>query len=134
MLVGTREHHITPLSNFITRPSSIAQFADYAKGPDAITPLVTLLRVDPITSTLSTLVPGAERHPDACVMYVSGSWDLFTPTHMDFLRQVHAAHPQAYVVVGIEDDKVCIPPTSYALLVTDAARPQMRTRGSTTPS
>ena len=70
-----------------------------------------------------TLVHGKGPQPGQRIVYVDGGFDLFSPGHIEFLRQVRTAeeaiarermkegdseylHSSAYIVAGVHDDQV----------------------------
>ena len=55
----------------------------------------------------NTLVPWVEGNlptKDQKVLYVDGTFDLFTPGHIELLRLIHESSELPYVVVGLHDD------------------------------
>src|SRR6266496_5459057 len=53
---------------------------------------------------LVPIVHGVVPRKDQKIIYVDGTFDLFTPGHIELLRLTFASSDSAYVVVGIHDD------------------------------
>jgi ethanolamine-phosphate cytidylyltransferase len=54
--------------------------------------------------SLVSWVEGNLPTPDQKVLYVDGTFDLFTPGHIELLRLVHESSERPYIVAGIHDD------------------------------
>ena len=53
---------------------------------------------------LNTLVQGKLPSPDQKVLYVDGTFDLFTPGHIELLRIIFESTASPYLIVGLHDD------------------------------
>jgi ethanolamine-phosphate cytidylyltransferase len=54
--------------------------------------------------TLAPLVDGILPSKEQKIIYVDGTFDLFTPGHIELLRLLCEPTPTAYIVVGLVDD------------------------------
>lgn len=116
MLLHTRDHHISARSSAAFDAASVALYAQYATGSDAVSPCTSVYRYDASTSTCSLLVAGTAPADGQEVVYADGGWDLFTAGHSEMLRSVKATantgadgsdrgeKKHRFVVVGLHDD------------------------------
>ena len=132
MLLCTRSHFIRSLSATLAGnegPGNLEErqrrglemkerFADYATDSSGLNPWVQVWNwsasadakatsEDPQEGQFERLVDGVSPAENQRLVYVDGGFDLFTPGHIEFLRQVHEAEQgKAYIVVGVHDDEV----------------------------
>jgi len=102
MLLCTRNHLIPPQSNTFSDPKITEMLTQYASPPSGSGPGTPVLRYQ--NSTLTPLVEGILPSKDQRVIYVDGTFDLFTPGHIELLRLIYDSAESPYVVVGIHDD------------------------------
>jgi ethanolamine-phosphate cytidylyltransferase len=76
MLLCTRNHLIPIQSSTFTDPKILEMLTQYASLPSGAVP----------------------------VIYVDGTFDLFTPGHVELLRLIYESSESPYVVVGLHDD------------------------------
>ena len=103
MLLCTRNHLIPPSSNIFTEPKTLEMLRNYSSptsGSGLGTPVFRFQN-----NTLLPVVNGNLPTQDQKVTYVDGTFDLFTPGHIELLRLIStSSDPPPYVVVGIHDD------------------------------
>src|SRR5579859_3550076 len=102
MLLCTRNHLIPPQSNIFTEPSTLESLAHYSSLPSGAEPGTPVFRYQ--NSTLTPLVKGILPTKDQKVIYVDGTFDLFTPGHIELLRLIHESTASPYIIIGLHDD------------------------------
>jgi ethanolamine-phosphate cytidylyltransferase len=102
MLLCTRNHLIPPTSKLFTELKTVEMLTNYSSPPSGSGPGTPVFwyRDD----TLDPLVLGVLPSEGQKVIYVDGTFDLFTPGHVELLRLIFASSESPYVVVGIHDD------------------------------
>ena len=103
MLLCTRNHLIPPSSNIFTESKTLEMLQNYSSPPSGSGPGTPVFRFQ--NDTLVPIVKGNLPTQDRKVIYVDGTFDLFTPGHIELLRLIFASSdPPPYLVVGLHDD------------------------------
>jgi ethanolamine-phosphate cytidylyltransferase len=103
MLLCTRNHLIPPSSNIFTESKTVEMLKNYASPPSGSGLGTSVFRFQ--NDSLVPIIKGNLPTQDRKVIYVDGTFDLFTPGHIELLRLISASSdPPPYVVVGIHDD------------------------------
>jgi ethanolamine-phosphate cytidylyltransferase len=102
MLLCTRNHLIPPYSTIFEQPKTTEMLRNYSSPPSGSGIGTSVYRYS--NETLIPLVQGIQPSPSQKIIYVDGTFDLFTPGHVELLRLVHTSTESSYVVVGIHDD------------------------------
>lgn len=122
MLLCTRSHFIKSLQDVLDGREGDGSDAEkqakgsgmrdrireYASDESGLAPLVDVLQwpSSAHSNGLDRLVQGTSPKPGQKVVYVDGAFDLFTPGHIEFLRQVLLAESEpVYLVAGIHNDQ-----------------------------
>ena len=103
MLLCTRNHLIPPSSNIFKEPKTLEMLENYSSPPSGSGLGTPVFRFQ--NNALAPLVKGNLPTQDRKVIYADGTFDLFTPGHIELLRLIfESSSPPPYVVVGIHDD------------------------------
>jgi ethanolamine-phosphate cytidylyltransferase len=95
---------IPPTSGILFEAKTIDMFRNYsspASGSGLGTPVFRF-----VNEALVSLVQGVLPTKDKKIIYVDGTFDLFTPGHVELLRIVYSSSKSPYIVVGIHEDYV----------------------------
>lgn len=64
----------------------------------------------PTTRRLTQFATGKPKRPEQVTVFCDGTWDLFNPAHVDFLKAIHeygqANNEDYYIIVGVYTDNV----------------------------
>lgn len=102
MLLCTR-NHLIPLSlNVFTEPKMLEMLQNYSSPPSGTGLGTPVFRYQ--DDSLVPIVEGILPVKGQKVVYVDGTFDLFTPGHIELLRLIFTSSESPYVVVGIHDD------------------------------
>jgi ethanolamine-phosphate cytidylyltransferase len=102
MLLCTRNHLISSHSKIFNESKTIEMLKNYSSPPSGSGLGTPVFRYE--NETLSQHVEGLLPTEDQKIIYVDGTFDLFTPGHIELLRLVSESAPSAYIVVGLVDD------------------------------
>lgn len=102
MLLCTRNHLIPSSSSIFAEPKTVEMLTNYSSPPAGSGPGTPVYRYQ--NNTLNPLVLGVSPKPGQKIIYVDGTFDLFTPGHVELLRLIFASADSPYVVVGIHED------------------------------
>ena len=101
MLLCTRNHLVPPYSTIFTESKTIDMLHNYSSPPSGSglgTPVFQYQ--NGVLPIVKGILPGENQK----IIYVDGTFDLFTPGHIELLRLVFTSSESPYVVVGIHDD------------------------------
>lgn len=76
----------------------------YASLPSGAIPGTPVFRYQASSAKSTPLVEGILPAKDQKIIYVDGTFDLFTPGHIELLRLIYESAESPYVVVGLHDD------------------------------
>jgi ethanolamine-phosphate cytidylyltransferase len=102
MLLCTRNHLIPPSSTIFSDPKTVEMLTKYSSPPSGSGSGTPVYRYQ--NDTLTSLVLGVSPKPGQKIIYVDGTFDLFTPGHVELLRLIFASAESPYVVVGLHED------------------------------
>lgn len=129
MLLFSKSHFIKDINEALSRNGTdgietgkqmFERLSQYATDRTGKKPWVELHCYSETSESLAeeikTLVPGVKPSPDQRIVYVDGSFDLFSSGHIEFLKQVisieqeHINHSDptsspAYITVGLHSDQ-----------------------------
>ena len=129
MLLFSKSHFIKDISDALSRNGTdgietgkqmFERLSQYATDRTGKNPWVELHCYSETSESLAeeikTLVPGVKPSPDQRIVYVDGSFDLFSSGHIEFLKQVisteqeHINHSDptsspVYIIVGLHSDQ-----------------------------
>lgn len=102
MLLCTRNHLIPPYSKILTESKTIEMLQNYSSPPSGSGLGTPVFRYQ--NDTLIPIVEGTLPKKEQKVIYVDGTFDLFTPGHIELLRLIFSSTESPYVVIGIHED------------------------------
>ena len=102
MLLCTRNHLIPLYSNIFTERKTLEMLKNYSSPPSGTGLGTPVFRYQ--NENLVPIVEGIVPVKGQKVIYVDGTFDLFTPGHIELLRLIFASSKSPYVVIGIHDD------------------------------
>ena len=102
MLLCTRSHFIPPSSDVIAETKTLQMLCNYSSPASGSGPGTPVFRYK--NETLFPMVDGILPTKEQKVIYVDGTFDLFTPGHIELLRVVMESSDSPYIVVGLHDD------------------------------
>lgn len=102
MLLCTRNHLIPSSSRIFADPNTLEMLKNYSSPPSGFGPGTPVFKFE--NNTLVTWIKGVLPTPGQKVLYVDGTFDLFTPGHIELLRLIHESCEKPYIVVGLHDD------------------------------
>jgi ethanolamine-phosphate cytidylyltransferase len=101
MLLCTRNHLIPSSSDIFADPKIMETLQNYSSPASGFGEGIPVYRYD---NNLVPCVKGVIPTTSQKVVYVDGTFDLFTPGHIELLRLIHNSDPSSYLVVGLHDD------------------------------
>ena len=102
MLLCTRNHLIPSNTTIFSEQKTLDTFQNYSSPPSGTgrgTP-VFQHRNNALTPLIDGILP-SKNHK---VIYVDGTFDLFTPGHIELLRLISCSTDSPYVVIGLHED------------------------------
>lgn len=104
MLLCTRNHLISPYSAIFTDTKTIEMLQNYSSPASGTGPGTPVLRY--LDGKIISIVEGVLPAKGQKVLYVDGTFDLFTLGHIELLRLINESSKDPYIVVGIHDDYI----------------------------
>jgi ethanolamine-phosphate cytidylyltransferase len=104
MLLCTRNHLISPYSAIFSEEKTVEMLENYSSPASGVGPGTPVYQYkdDKLISIVDGILPAKGEK----VIYVDGTFDLFTLGHIELLRLIKESSDNPYIVLGIHDDYI----------------------------